>query len=226
MKEFFKKIKSEKAVATIVEATIVFPVVFFTVCFMMLLGNAYFQMAKIETAVTTAAIEGAARCTDPFHSTVTSNKDGDGNISVPSTFNDIEPYRYILNAGGKDSNISAVEADLKSRLDDIVQTSGFFLGMTPDVKYSEVKYNNHFFYATLSAEVKYEITIPMKLLGEKEFSVFSSSARAEVAVNDPADFILNTDMVIDYVESSEVGQNIIGKVTDAMAKVREFLGLS
>lgn len=225
MKEIFKKFKSEKAVATIVEATIVFPIVFFTVCFMIFLGNAYFQMAKIETAVTAAAIEGAARCTDPFHSTVTSNKDGDGKISVPITFNDIEPYRYILNAGGKDSNISAVEADLKNRLKRTVGSSGFFLGMTPNVKFSEVKYNNHFFYATLSVEVKYEITIPMKLIGKKEFTVFSSAARAEVAVNDPADFILNTDMVIDYVERSEKATEAIGKIKEAMEKVRKFIGL-
>jgi len=225
MKEILKNFKSEKAVATIVEATIVFPIVFFTVCFMIFLGNAYFQMAKIETAVTIAAVEGAARCTDPFHSTVTSNKDGDGNISVPIKFNDIEPYRYILNAGGKDSNISAVEADLKNRLKRIVGTSGFFLGMTPNVKFSEVKYNNHFFYATLSVEVKYEITIPMKLIGEKEFTIFSSAARAEVAVNDPADFILNTDMVLDYVESSEIGNKAIEKLQEAMASVRKFIGL-
>ena len=225
MKEILKNFKSEKAVATIVEATIVFPIVFFTVCFMIFLGNAYFQMAKIETAVTIAAVEGAARCTDPFHSTVTSKKDGDGNISVPIKFNDIEPYRYILNAGGKDSNISAVEADLKNRLKRIVGTSGFFLGMTPNVKFSEVKYNNHFFYATLSVEVKYEITIPMKLIGEKEFTIFSSAARAEVAVNDPADFILNTDMVLDYVESSEIGNKAIEKLQEAMASVRKFIGL-
>lgn len=225
MKDFIKKIKSERAAATIVEATIVFPVVFFTVCFMIFVGNAYYQMAKIETAVTTAAIEGAARCTDPFHSTVTSNVDGNGGISVPIKFNDIEPYRYILNAGGKDSNISAVEADLKSRLNDVVESSGFFFGMTPDIKHSEVTYNNKFFYATLIAEVKYEITIPMKLLGEQEFSMFSSGARAEVAVNDPADFILNTDMVIDYVESSKAGQSAIGFMQDAMGKVREFIGL-
>ncbi len=225
MKDYIKKLKSERAAATIIEATIVFPVVFFTVCFMILVGNAYFQMAKIETAVTTAAIEGAARCTDPFHSTVTSNKDGDGKISVPIKFNDIEPYRYILNAGGKDSNISAVETDLKSRLDDIVQSSGFFFGMTPDVKYSEVKYNNHFFYATLSAEVKYEIKIPLKLLGERDFTVLSTGARSEVAVNDPADFILNTDMVLDYVESSEKGQEAINLLKEAMTKVRKFIGL-
>ena len=71
----------------------------------------------------------------------------------------------------------------------------------------------------------YRITIPVRLLGERNFEILKSSARSEVAVNDPADFILNTDMVLDYIEGSKTGQKAIQKIQEAMGKVREFLNL-
>lgn len=97
--------------------------------------------------------------------------------------------------------------------------------MKPTITAHQVQYKSNFFYATFAVEVQYRITIPVRLLGERKFEILKSSARSEVAVNDPADFILNTDMVLDYVEGSKVGSAAIQKLKDAMQKVREFLNL-
>ncbi len=214
--------KEERGAATIVEATIVFPVMIFTVIFMLLLGNAYFQMSKIDSFVAKYAIDGAAACTDPFYyDVVKTGADGES-YNVPYKNNDIQPYRYILHTGG---NISEVREDMKSKIESAISDCGFFMGMEPHVSLCNVEYKSNFFYSTFIAEVHYEVTIPIRLLGESDFKILDGKARAEVPVNDPADFILNTDMVIDYIEASEVGSAIIGKLTDAMGKVREFLGL-
>ena len=62
-----KFIKEEKAVATIVEATVVFPIMFLVIIFMLFMGNAYYQMSRIDAIVAECAMEGAAACTDPFY---------------------------------------------------------------------------------------------------------------------------------------------------------------
>lgn len=215
-------IKEEKGVATIVEATIVFPVMFLAIFFMLFLGNAYFQMSKIDSFVAKYAIDGAAACTDPFYYTVVKSGSEGGEISVPTSNNSIQPYRYFLHETG---NIAKVKEDMRQKLDKSIEGCGFFFGMEPSITYSNVEYKSNFLYATFIVEVHYEVVIPVRLFGDRNFKILASKARAEVPVNDPADFILNTDMVIDYVMASKTGNKIVSKISEAMGKVREFLAL-
>lgn len=215
-----KFIKEEKAVAAIVEATIVFPVMFLSIIFMLFMGNAYYQMSKIDAVVAECAMEGAMACTDPLYYRIRANGD-----KVPATNNDIQPYRYVIGVTGNNGNIAEVRTKIQEKLNKSLKDTGFFSGMKPTITIANVEYKSYFFYATFSVQVEYRITIPVKLLGEDDFEILKSSARTEVAVNDPADFILNTDMVLDYVESSKTGSKVIEKLTNAMTKVREFLKL-
>lgn len=215
-------IKEEKGASTIVEATIVFPVMFLSLFFMLFLGNAYFQMSKIDSFVAKYAIDGAAACTDPFYYSVLKSGSDGGDISVPTSNNSIQPYRYFLHETG---NIAKVKSDMKEKLEESIDDCGFFFGMEPTVTYSNVQYKSNFFYATFIVEVHYEVVIPVRLFGDRQFKILASKARAEVPVNDPADFILNTDMVIDYVMASKTGNKIVSKISSAMGKVREFLAL-
>ena len=64
-----------------------------------------------------------------------------------------------------------------------------------------------------------KIKFPIKLLGESRATVLHITARAEVPVNDTAEFIRNTDMVVDYAEESKVGNFI----KSAFGKVNDFI---
>ena len=218
-----KFIKEEKAVATIVEATIVFPVMFLVIIFMLFMGNAYYQMSRIDAIVAECAMEGAAACTDPFYYRVRDEvkKSGDAPISN----NDIQPYRYVIGVNGNSGNIKEVRIKIEEKLTKAIKDTGFFGGMKPTITAHQVQYKSNFFYATFAVEVHYRITIPVRLLGERNFEILKSSARSEGAVNDPAECILNTDMVLDYIEGSKTGQKAIQKIQEAMGKVREFLNL-
>lgn len=209
--------KNETGVATVMEAILIFPIMILVIVFLIYLGNGIFQTAKISAAVSKYAIDGAQMCTDPYYYDVQKSND-----QVPSSFtNGVEPYRYILQTDN--GHIKKVKSDIEKKLDSVIKSSGFFLGMKPKITYKEVKYNNHFFYSTLSIEVRYSIVMGVKLFGEKDFQVLKSSAYAEVSVNDPAEFIRNTNMVIDTIERFKKGAEAIDNIKKAMEKVQEFI---
>ena len=213
-----RKYKDETGAATIMEATVVFPVMIVVIVFLIYLGNAMFQIARVHYAVARYAVDGAAMCTDPYYYDVS------GKTVAPTTINSkIEPYRYLLQSDK--GHIAGIKTSMEEKVKKAIDKHGYFLGMKPQVTNVDVKYNNHFFYSTFSVEVDYGITMGVKLIGQSERYVIKSSAYSEVAVNDPADFIRNTDMVIDYIEGSETGSKIVSKIKEGFGKVKEFLNL-
>ena len=60
-----KQLKSENGAVPVVEATFVFPVMFFVIFFLLFMGNMYVSKAYFDNAVNQAAIKYAAQCADP-----------------------------------------------------------------------------------------------------------------------------------------------------------------
>lgn len=207
-----KYLKNEKGVL-IVEATFVFPVMFFVLFFLIFMGDAYYEKAKVDNYVTCMAIEGASKCADPLLEKI------EANGKVPDSNNDIQPYRYVM--GGMSSQITATKTELKQKIND---SKSFFVGMEPKIKKCNVEYNNHILYSTFSVNVSYVVTFPIKFLGDDKTQLLKLNSRAEVPVTDVSEFIRNTDMAIDYLESSEVVQEGLSKIKEAMSKVKSFLG--
>ena len=86
VKESFKKEKG----SLIVEATIVFPVMFLIVIFLIFLGNIYYQRSRAQAVFTNAVIEYAARESNPMLKQYMDS----GSLGAVSTGNDFKPYRY------------------------------------------------------------------------------------------------------------------------------------
>lgn len=209
---FIEKIKNSRG-AVIVEATFVFPIMFFIVLLMIFLGNAYYQRSQIEAVVTEAAFEGAARCTDPFHTYVEKND------SIPS-FGSVkyQPYRYIF--GG----MTAVESEIKAEMEQKLKgkTESVFKGMRPQFKKCEADYSSYVVYSTFSTQVDYEIVFPIKMIFSDYIPIFKFKARAEVPVNDTPDFVRNVDMVVDYVKQSGIGDKVANTIADKFTKIKNF----
>lgn len=197
----------------IVEATIVFPIMFIVLFFLIYMGNAFYLKAKVESLVKQEAIIGANYCADPMLETI--KKTG----SVPSLDTlETEPYRYIF--GGMDSIELKISQNIQNELG--VNTIGFFKNMKPQINASGdkiAKFNNYIVYSTFSVDVDYKIKFPIRLLGESKATILHITARAEVPVNDTAEFIRNTDMVVDYAEQTKVGDFI----KSAFGKVNAFI---
>ena len=195
------KIKNEKG-ALIVEASIVFPTMFFILMFLFVVGNAYVQKCRIEEIVVSSTLEGAAHCADPFKDV------------------DLQPYRYLA------AMLTDQKTNVEERINDRVSGlgSGFFTGMTPDFSISNVKFDSKFIYSTVTVDATYDIEIPFKILGMDEFMKISYATHTDIPVSDVPEFIRNVDFAEDLVQRitgsdiSEQTGKLAEKITDWVGK--------
>ncbi len=217
----FKNFKKEDGML-IVEATIVFPVMFLVIFLMIFMGNAYFQKSRIDSIVTQMAYYGSAQCADPLLRVITEKG---GVPSLKDADYKIEPYRYLLGEVGKDSGMNKIEQQVETQIADKIKgiKTGLFSHMKPSASKLDAEFRNAFVYSTFDVEVQYKVPLPIRLLGEKDFFVLNTSSKCEVPVSDTPEFIRTVDMVEDWVESTEAGQNAIAKTSEIMGKVSEFI---
>ncbi len=203
-----KILMDESGVMVIVEATFVFPIMFFVIFFLFFMGNMYFTKAYTDNLINQTAIKAAAMCADP-------NLD---KISEKNSVNDIDfinqPYRYIF-TGGSVNN--AKERAKSIILDEENGLNTFFKGMEPQLNSSDLKieFKNNVVNYSLSVTAKYKISLPWKFLFNDEINVYTFTSRAEVPVTDAPEFIRNIDMAMDYLDQSKT----VAKAKEAIQKL-------
>lgn len=201
--------------ALIVEASIVFPVMFLIIFFMIFTGNAYLQKCRVEAIINQYAIDGAAYCADPQLSSVES-----GTIPALEGLN-VYPYRYFSssNSGYSADIASDVENNIYKKVTGL--SSGLFSGMKPIMSKGDISavYNSGFIYATFSVDATYKIEMPIRLLGDDENMHLDISTHVEIPVSDSVEMIRNIDMVWDYMERFGVAE----KIEEAKTKLEEAL---
>lgn len=211
----WRKARRDESGVVFVEAAIVFPVIFFVVFFLIFTGNLLYQRANAQSEVEQYAIMGASACADSIIERAWRNN-GELNLGEKVS---IEPYRF-LRGNSRASVVSFVNEKVAQGFNK--KSSGFFPGMKPVLitPQSEIShFNNYFVYATFDVEVEYEMTFPIRFLGDKNKISITFYSRAEMPVSYSAEFIRNTDMVIDYLE----GSGAMKKVSGAFGKVKTIL---
>lgn len=212
MRKIKYELKGEKGAVQIVEATFVFPIMFIILFFLIYMGNAHYIKAQVEAIVEKYAIEGANYCADPMLETIKATD------SIPSLSSlKTEPYRYIF--GGMNEIEKKIDKQVENEISG--KASSFFNNMKPKLNTRSriSKFNNYVVYSTFSVEVEYTVEFPIKFLGSKSPSILTINARAEEPVNDVAEFIRNTDMVMDLFHGTKIGQ----KISDVFGKVNDFI---
>lgn len=201
--------KEEKG-SLIVEATFVFPVMFFILLFLIYMGNMFYMRSQVDAIVSNAAVSAAAKCADSFLATV--EEEG----SVPYSISDIKPYHTLFNDS---SDALKVRNDMVEDLNTL--GAGFFAGMgLRDIKVNQFEYESHLFYGTFTVDVSYCIRFPIRFLGENQPTILKISSHCVAPVTDTGEFIQNVDMVIDYADSTGVSE----KINKLVSTVSEFLG--
>lgn len=216
MKKF---IKNDTGVV-IVEATLIFPLVFLIVFLMVFTGNAYFQKSRVEGIVAKMTYYGAAQCADPLLKEVV-----DKGASGLSSDYEIQPYRYFLGEVGSGGGMNKIESSVKDQITQKINNmdTGVFSGMKPKIISVDCEYNNFFVYSTFCCEVSCEIKLPMKLPGMRKNISFTTSCRYDVPVSDVPEFIRNVNMVQDWLETSKAATEALGKIDEIMGKVSEWI---
>lgn len=217
MKTKWNKMRRREDGMLIVEATYVFPIMLLVILLLIYAGNAYLLKCKIESIVSQEVLKCAAYCGDP----VTFHIEEENEIPE---YGDIEilPYRFILGGlDGVDGITSTIEEKINSEINSV--GGGFFKNMKPDIETVNVNFNNAFIYSKVSADVEYEITLPIRMLGSEEPIIMEFSARVDVPVSDSVELIRNIDMIEDYLQRSESYLKFQEKIGEVTQKVKDLL---
>ncbi len=207
-----RELTKEKGAVQIMEASIVFPIMFIILFFLIYMGNAFYEKTQIEYVVNHYAIEGAAYCADPILSAIKANG------AVPSVSNlESEPYRYLFGVGD-------VPSDIARKVKETIngKAFSFFSNMSPTVT-ARANFNNKIIYSTFSVEADYQIRFPISFLGRSTPPVVDGSVRAEIPVCDTPELIRNTDMVIDFMQQFEFGRKFAEGVSNLFSKINGFI---
>ena len=219
MKRKTNILKQEKG-SLIVEASIVFPVMFFLVVFIIYIGNMYFEQAKIENIVLKNAIYGAESIADPFHEGM--SKEKPVITSDPRALNN-NPYRYLFGSDDYKNLETEVHNRVVKEIGDVKtiffknSTAENFSTELPGGNYAH--YDRNFLYSTFTVQVNYEVKIPLRFFFTEDLTIYKLKARAEVMVNDESEFIRNVDMAFDLLSETKVAQAI----GDVFTKVNAFI---
>ena len=196
--------KKEEKGSLIIEATFVFPIMFFVLLFLIYMGNMFFMRSQVDAIVSESAVKAAAYCADPFLEQI-GNSD-----SVPTTIENVQPYHSIL---GKD-NASKVRNEMHQRLNKL--GTGFFAGMgLKSININEFKKDSGLLSSTFIVDVSYSIKFPIRFLGSDSPTILKMNSREVVPITETGEFILNVDMAMDYFQSTGL-QEKLEKLTEAL----------
>ncbi len=198
--------KEEKGAVAIVEASFVFPIMFFVLLFLIYMGNMFYMRSQVDAITSSYTIEAAARCADPMLEQIEEKG------SVPRVIDQVKPYHSLL---GNNSQVRVVENEMNKELRGL--GTGFFSGMNLRNVQTSMKYKNHVFYATITTDVNYQIQFPIRFLGNDQPVVLNIHSACVAPVTDTPEFIQNVDMAKDFADSSGLTEKL-NKMVSAVKK--------
>lgn len=212
-----RKEQAQSGAMTIMEAAFVFPIMFLVIVIMVMLGEAYYQHARVEYEVSHAAVSGAARCENPMLAYVQNN----GNtVPTSPSATKVVPYRYIFT--GKAQQIGTdVESELTQKINSMRPLA--FRGMSPKNASISVTPKLNVLVSSLRTSCEFDIELPVRMIfSEKSLKVHFSVGTVE-PVGDPSEFVRNVSTVSDIMERNEEAMETFGKIKEAMNKLGRFI---
>lgn len=198
---FIDIIKSENGIVPIFEATIVFPIMFFVIIFMFLMGNVYMSKSYVDAVVHKEAVKIAAKCADPNLEETLKNE------KLNNTKLKNMPYRYIFQG-----QIKNVINSSKKEIRNIAENdfNSFFPRMAPSINCIKIKFKNNLINYDLSVTADYKITLPFRFIFADDVMLmsFDYTAYANVPVTDSPELIRNVEMIIDYIQQTGLDKKV------------------
>lgn len=247
MKNLLRELRSEKGAASVLEATIVLPVVFLCVVLFVFLGFTYAQRAFLQYHSSqlsgyiskTILYPGYQFIQEPFYKS--SGSDTVTVEKVSAAMRAKDPYRYLLglfkdeytpeNANGRGIPEESAESMVEKYLVNhgFMKASGGSLKDPSGQNFSsaKIKRANGFICAVaadtskvsvyLAQNFKFASFFRMIGMGDK-FTVISGQSTS--FINDSVEFVRNTDMIFDVANfiAEKLGIDI-DKITETISKI-------
>ena len=235
MRAILKKMKSENGAASIIEMTLIFPLVVSVLCFFLYLGSYIMQNIIIyndaqRIAVAASRVSGMPGYEKMYGTKgVTSVADFDWKKGtspdiglVNDMMNEHAPYRYFGNGFLTKSEANTLENNMKK----LVNNSSFLVKSTVTC---DINTENNFINQKVIVHVKKAVSVPkfFSNLGIKDKMDIDITTTA--VVSDPAEFVRNTDMIFDLkdylFENIKIGgESINQKINKYKQKFTDIAG--
>lgn len=213
MRQFFTE---KRGAMTIVEATFVFPIMFFIVFFMIMAGEAYYQRAVVEYTVNAAAVNGAAQCENPMLGYILDH----GSVPTSPTAADVMPYRYIFT--GEAQRIgSIVAAEVTGKLNAMEPL--LFRNMSPTNVSVTAKPQVNILVSSLPVECSFDIPFPIRFIFSGDVMKMHYSFQTTASIGDPAEFVRNVALVGDIIQRSEAATEVANKALETMQRIGVYV---
>lgn len=214
------KLKNDSG-SVIVEASLVFPIMFIVIIFLIYVGNAYLQKCRVMAIIENNVREAAAEFADPLLEAARNfakNEDENKSFEVDSSV-DLKPYRYIggIFGGGKVEDVLANEINKEIGALD----TGIFNNMKPTFSLKKIDFKGYFVYSSVTATVEYRVKMPIRLLGQDERMDIVYSDTTTIPINDSPEMIRNIDFVEDIIEK-KTDTDFETAISNAVNKVKEL----
>jgi len=215
-------IRSERGAVQVIEAALIFPVVFLVIFFLIFTANYIMQGVMVYNYAQQAAVAAARELAMPGYGElygsgwITTQTDFQSPVlNIDQLMKHHEPYRYWNLAGGGEKMLSeSRKSKMQSELAALLRRVSF-MG-SPSVTCTITPSNN-----VLHQSVNVHVTNQITKWSFLRFIGFSGQADINVNVtavaSDPAEFIRNVDMVDDYLEQTGVKS----KITDTITKFKD-----
>ena len=199
-----KDIRNDTGAVQVIEMTLVFPIVIIAMGFLIYISFYILQGVSMYNNAQRIAVTAAREAAFPGYEKLYGNQGvtvkadfawEDGYSPAIDLLNDImkehDPYRYMGNGFLNESEKSSLESNLEKLI-----KSGSFLA--DSFVECHIKTENNILSQEVQVNVKKQISSPgfLQYLGiDDDLSI---NINAKAVVNDPAEFIRNTDMVFDF----------------------------
>lgn len=207
--------KDERGAVTIVEATFVFPIMFFIVFFMLMLGSVLFQQARVERLAESAALEAAARCENPILEQL-----DNGKLPTSSNDNHIKPYRYIFSSYAK-GICTDVESELRKKINSFGSMG--FSGMSAHVDNVSIDPHLYLLVSNIDLVCNFHVNFPIRMIFSNDNIVFRYRVVIRQPISDPTELVRNISTVQDLGERSEAVTNFMSKFQEVLGKVAKYI---
>lgn len=215
-----------------VEATIIFPVVLFCVAALIYASMILYQVAYIQSLADKASQRGAAMWIKPAQDKYDVYM---GRVTL-SDIKERDPYWRFVD-GKYSDKLQKVEEYVKLQINafSVLDPSSEAVPgsptspakITPDAVNVKVDLENFVIYKKLVVTIENKYKLPvgnmLKPFGLSEY--ITISAKSESVINEPAEFIRNTDLIIDTGKQIDrsTGGKISGTIVSIMEKVSSFI---
>lgn len=209
-----KSRKSQHGAMMIVEASFVFPIMFFVIFIMLMAGSAFFQQARIERILEEYAIEAAACSENPMIEEIYSHG---GSVPTSTRDNEIMPYRYLFTGHTK-----KVRSRMERKINEAISGYGSlgFVGMNAKLDESaRLTVQPHILVPSLVADCSFHVDFPIRIIFSKEPLRYRVHVRVREPIGDATEFVRNVSTVQDYLERNKAVMDIAQEIGNSMNKI-------